>query len=214
MSRTKGSPGRVFAVVPAAGQSRRMGRPKLLLPVDGRPAIARLIQALKQPQVHTVVVVLRADAERLRQVTQQGGAVVVTPVPPPPSMRHSVQAALDEIQRRYAPTPEDAWLLSPADHCGIGPQTVRRLLDRWRLSPCDVLIPTWRGRRGHPSLFRWTLAERVPAIPTDCGLNWLIRTEGTRVEEVPVSDPWVVEDLDTPADYERLCRKGATRKTD
>ncbi|NOX53678.1 MAG: NTP transferase domain-containing protein [Planctomycetes bacterium] len=190
-----------------------MGRPKLLLPAGGRPVIARLIRALKQPQVQAVVVVLRTEAERLRRLVQQCGAIVVTPASPPLSMRHSVQAALDEIHHRYAPAPEDGWLLSPADHSGIEPQTVRKLLHRWQRSNCDVLVPTWRGRRGHPSLFRWTLAERVPAIPADCGLNWLIRTVATRIEEVPVSDPWVVQDLDTPAEYERLRRKWATRTT-
>ena len=158
-----------------------------------------------------MVVVVRADAERLRQLAQQSGAIVVTPASPPPSMRHSVQAALDEIHYRYAPTPKDGWLLSPADHSGIEAQTVRKLLRRWRQSICDVLVPTWRGRRGHPTLFRWSLAERVPAIPAGHGLNWLIRT-AAGVEEVAVCDPWVVKDLDAPVDYRYLRRKWSRRK--
>ena len=52
---------RLVVIVPAAGHSRRMGQPKLLLPLGDRPVIARLVEAFDHPSVLDVLVVIRPD---------------------------------------------------------------------------------------------------------------------------------------------------------
>ena len=68
---------RLVVIVPAAGHSRRMGQPKLLLPLGDRPVIARLVEAFDHPSVLDVLVVIRPDDAVLAEAAAAAGAVVV-----------------------------------------------------------------------------------------------------------------------------------------
>lgn len=198
------SGGRLFAVVPAAGHSRRMGRPKLLLPVDGATVVARLLAALGHPDITATVVVVRRDHESLADELGGPGVIVTRPELDPPDMRASVQNALDEIEERFAPDPDDGWLLVPADHPRLTTETVAHLVGTWRETSAPILVPTFEGRRGHPTFFRWCLAVEVPAIPADRGLDHLVARYSNEIVECSIDDVGVVTDLDTPEDYDRL----------
>ena len=68
----------------------------------------------------------------------------------------------------------------------------------------SVMLPVFGGRRGHPTLFDWSLAAQVPNIPPDCGLNWLVNNVADCIREVAVNDDSILLDLDTPADFEAV----------
>lgn len=197
---------RVFAVIPAAGQSRRMGRPKLLLPSSGRTVIARLLAVLDHPGIADRCVVVRRSDQDLQREVAACGATLLLPVVDPPDMRGSVQYALAQIAHRHAPAPEDGWLLIPADHALLSSAVLQALLNRWASTPVRILVPAFQGRRGHPTLFRWELADAVDRLPPDAGLNRLLQHYAADVVELSVSDPGVLADLDTPEDYQKLQR--------
>lgn len=201
--------GRIFAVIPAAGESRRMGRAKLLLPLGGRSVIARLLDALSQPRIAARIVVVRPGDDVLRTEAESAGATVVVPSSPPPDMRASVAHALDDISRRLSPTDNDSWLLVPADHPVLEDQVVRSIAETWLSGNAKILVPTCNGRRGHPTLFRWELARDVPEIPEDRGLDWLLDKYAGQVEKFEIADESILCDLDTPEDYERLQQRFA-----
>ncbi|WP_166819853.1 nucleotidyltransferase family protein [Thalassoroseus pseudoceratinae] len=196
--------GRVFVIIPAAGHSRRMGQPKLLLPIGQQTVIERLLNALDSSRVTERLVVMRKDDVYLADAVRAANATVIQPDHAPPDMRSSVEVALTEIACRFSPNTNDAWMLTPADYPLISRDTVESLLATWMSSNAKILIPTHEGRRGHPVIFRWTLADHVAAIPADQGLNTLVREFASEVEEVAVNDPAIRLDMDTPTDYERL----------
>ena len=198
---------RLFAIVPAAGVSRRMGRPKLLLPLGGRSLVARLLEVLNRPDITSCLVVVRADDESLLTEMRTAGGEVVQPKIDPPDMRTSVQHALDAIRARFAPGPDDGWMLIPADHPVLDEELLDLLIDCWERNDDLILVPTYQSRRGHPTFFRWKLADEVAALPADRGLNTLLEIHSEEVAELPVDHPGVVTDLDTPGDYERLQRQ-------
>jgi molybdenum cofactor cytidylyltransferase len=190
----------LHAVIPAAGLSRRMGQPKLLLPLGGEPVIARLLRALRaQLTGGRVVVVCRKDDTALAEAVRNEGAELVTPDIEPPDMRTSIEHGLRSLNISDG----DGWLLCPADHPLVEPSVVERLVSTWRSDPSRIVIPTFQGRRGHPVLFPGALAAEVFALPADAGVNALVRTYAHLVQEVPVKSDSVVADLDTPEDYER-----------
>lgn len=195
---------RVFAILPAAGEGKRMGRPKLLLPLGETTVIDQVVRTLRRTDVQQVIVVVRPDDEPLKQAALRAGAKVVQPATPPADMRESVQLALDYLTAEKEPDAYDGWLLIPADHPLLKADVVERMLERWREQDDRILVPTSRGRRGHPTLFRWALAEEVPAIPSDQGLNRLVRNHADEVRELPVETDSILLDLDTPRDYKRL----------
>jgi molybdenum cofactor cytidylyltransferase len=194
----------VFAVIPAAGWSRRMGKPKLLLPLGEKTVIARLLETLDRPGIHCRAVVLRRNDEALRREINSAGGWTIQPDIDPPEMRQSVEHALAAIAERFAPQKTDGWLLVPADHPVLSVAVIDRLIAEWQNLSAEILLPTCQNRRGHPTIFSWSLAEEVPKIPADRGLNWLVRSSEATIQEVPVEDPAIFTDLDTPADYEAL----------
>lgn len=195
---------RVFAVIPAAGLSRRMGRPKLLLTIGGRTVISRLLETLEVAGVTATVVVGRRDDADLWREVELTSALVVRPDVDPPDMRVSVEHALAAIEQQWQPSADDGWLLVPADHPVLDAGVVAELLAVWQAGAAPILIPTYQRERGHPTLLRWSLAAEVSRIPPDRGLNWLVRSQPARVTEIEVASDSVVMDLDTPDDFERL----------
>jgi CTP:molybdopterin cytidylyltransferase MocA len=121
-------------------------------------------------------------------------------------MRASVQCGLDEIARQHAPRPDDGWILIPADHPLLVSQVLDQMIAEWERRAPLILVPTHAGRRGHPTLFRWALADAVRALPNDCGLNRLVHDREAEVCEVAVADRAVLCDLDTPDDYDELLK--------
>lgn len=197
-------PRKLFAVIPAAGRSRRMGRPKLLLPLGAKTVLERLLSALEHPAITARVLVVHRDDAELAELARSAGARVVTPEIPPDEMRVSVEHALRSIEVQDRPAPEDGWLLIPADHPMLSPSALSRIVTAWDATDAAMLVPTCEGRRGHPTFFRWSLVPEVFALPADVGLNHLVADR--RRVEVELADESILTDLDTPEDYARLCR--------
>ena len=197
-------PPKLFAVIPAAGHSRRMGRPKLLLPLGSKTVIARLLDVIQRREVTETFVVVRQDDEELQREVESAGATVIQPPIDPPDMRDSVEFALQEIGRKHVPAPTDGWLLVPADHPLLDTSVMDSLIARWNQDNCEILVPCFQQKRGHPTFFRWMYADAVFQIPRDRGLNWLTRSNASKVVEFEVETPTVTIDLDSPDDYEQL----------
>ncbi|HVJ85785.1 MAG TPA: nucleotidyltransferase family protein [Caulifigura sp.] len=195
---------RIFALIPAAGRSRRMRTHKLLLAVGGRPVIDHLVTALTHA-ADEVFLLRRSDDLELRQALAIHPEVhVVEAQTDPPEMRDSVQLLLDHVSRTCRPTDDDGWLLCPADHPVIRRNVVDMLVRAFQERPQAMHLPTHYDRNGHPVLIPWSLASRVRELPATEGLNALKRFPGVEVVRHPVQDPSVLWDLDTPEDYQRL----------
>lgn len=193
---------RIFAVIPAAGHSRRMGQPKLLLPLGGATIISLILRTLSIPEIAGTVVVVRKDDEPLQAAARDEGALVVQPAEDPPDMRTSVTHALRAIQDRWHPDPQDGWMLSPADHPALDHELIRSLSRQWQKTSESILVPVIQGRRGHPTVFAWNLADEIARIPEGQGLNWLLGRHP--VQELAVTCAGIFDDLDTPNDYARF----------
>jgi len=207
-----GMANRYFALVPAAGQSSRMGRPKLLLPLMGRPLVAHTIGAWLQAGVDRVVVVVRPGDEPLRTVIAEmetdGRVDLVIPEIAPPEMKDSLKTALVHVERKYGGTDNDAFLVAPADMPHLSAQIISRLIRR-HTERCsrEILLPTLAGVRGHPVLFPWRYGAEVFQLADHEGLNVLV--ERSPVAVVPCDDLVMADhnpfgDIDTQDEYDQV----------
>ena len=191
-----------FAVLPAAGDSRRMGEDKLLLPWRGATVVDAVINAWRDSGVTAVVAVANPRNQRLIAHLHNCGIDVVVPDRPPAEMKHSVQLALQFIAAEYRPTEVDCWLLAPADMPQLSPAVIRNLIEAAEQMVEEIAVPTHGGRRGHPVIFRWALAEKTFALADNEGVNSLFARHPVMQLDLGVAG--VPADIDTPEDYERL----------
>lgn len=192
---------RAFAILPAAGRSTRMGRPKLLLPWGESTLIEHLLRAWRESGVERTVIVLHPDDDQLASTCRRAGVDVVVAQSPPPEMKASVRLGLSYVAAQFAPGDESCWLLAPADMPNLRAASIQRVLAERVPGKDEILVPTHAGRRGHPVLFPWRLRADVEALGDHQGLNQLLRVH--RVREVPCEEEDVLVDIDTPDDYER-----------
>jgi molybdenum cofactor cytidylyltransferase len=192
---------RSFAIVPAAGRSRRMGYPKLLLTHAGRTLIEHVLAAWRASRVERVLVVVHPDDDDLAAICQLSGADVIRPETPPAEMKDSVACALAEIAARYQPTASDVWLLAPADMPALTAPVIDWVLAAHRANRPTIVVPTHGGRRGHPVLFPWSLATAVAALGDDEGINAIVARHEVREIETPTVE--ILSDIDSRDDFER-----------
>jgi molybdenum cofactor cytidylyltransferase len=194
-----------FGLIPAAGKSIRMGRPKLLLPLSGQTVLERVLSAVRAGGVAEVLVVVAPGGAALGAVAEAAAAHVLRLEADTADMRETCQRGLDWLEARFHPRPDDGWLLMPADHPTTRPDIVRAVLDAVPRHPeRSIVVPVHLGRRGHPVWLRWEHVGAIRALPEGQGLNGLIRGRGGETLELPWPDAEILRDLDTPEDYRRL----------
>jgi molybdenum cofactor cytidylyltransferase len=182
-----------------------MGRPKLSLPWGGTTIVEHVIAAVTQGGVANVLVVVGPQQDELRELAERAGASVLVLAQDTAEMRDTVQRGLAWLEARFQPSPDDGWLLLPADHPCLDKDVVQQILHAGQRQPArSIVLPTFEGRRGHPVWIGWPHAATIEALPRGLGLNDYIRQRGAETLEVPVATASVLLDLDTPEDYRRL----------
>jgi molybdenum cofactor cytidylyltransferase len=193
----------VAAIILAAGASQRMGYPKALLPYRGSSFLAGILDATFAAGIETRVVVLGYYADKIQESLDLTGAIVV--------MNHNLDAGpIGSIRAgilALAPHPVDGALIWPVDRPHVPVAVITDLLDSFRKTRQAIVVPTFRGRRGHPVIFGRAAFEELLAAPDQEGARAVVRRSRARVAEVPVTDSAVLEDLNTPEDYRKLLRR-------
>jgi len=190
-------PPRLGAVVLAAGRSRRMGdRNKLLEPVDGKPLVAHSVDALLDAGVSPVVVVLGHEADRVRAVLGDRAGLRFVHNPDyaegmSTSLRTGIQALTgDELDGAFVALGDMPWVRA-------------RHLEALReaFAPAEeraICVPVHRRKRGNPVLWGASFFPEMQRVTGDVGARGLLRAHPDQVHLVPVDDPAVHLDVDTP----------------
>ena len=192
-------------VVLAGGRSARMGSPKALLDFRGQPFAVRILEALEALEVKTRVVVVGPDAPRIRPALAGHDCLIVENSDVDGGPIASLRAALRALQP-LQPTGLLSW---PVDLPHVRVTTVERLIETFRRQPAPAVVPTFAERRGHPVLWGAALFEELltSAAATRHGARGVLHAHAAEIAPVAVDDPAVIDDLNTPEDYERLVRE-------
>jgi molybdenum cofactor cytidylyltransferase len=192
-------------VVLAAGRSSRMGSPKALLDFLGLPFVVRILQALEALEVKTRVVVLGPDAARIQPALASHDFILVENSEPETGPIASLRGALRTLQ----PLQSSAVLVWPVDLPHVRVSTVERLIEAQRRTKGPVILPTFAERRGHPVIWGSTLFGELleSTEAAQDGARAVLHRHEREVFGVPVDDPAVIDQVNTPEDYERLVRE-------
>jgi molybdenum cofactor cytidylyltransferase len=187
------------AIVLAAGASTRMGRPKALLTAGDRTFVRAILDTLRDAGIPQAVVVCRSgDVDIEAEVAAAGFGRTVVNARAPEGQLTSLIAGLDAIDAPDVP----AALVTLVDVPLVRPATIRTLCARARDSDAAVVRAVYRGRHGHPVIFKRALFDALRRADPAAGAKPIVRAAA--LEDVDVDDPGVAEDVDTPADYARV----------
>jgi molybdenum cofactor cytidylyltransferase len=202
----------ITAIVLAAGESKRMGRPKMLLPWGDSTVLGRVLAVLRAAEVDDILVVTGGAREQVEAIAREHDAPTIFNADyARGEMLSSIQAGL-----RFLASPlslkgrgaggegqdeAEAALLVLGDQPQLEERSVRAVVGAYRTSKADLVIPSYQMRRGHPWLAArplWSeiLQMQSPQTPRD-----FLNRHAAQIEYVIVESRSVIEDLDTPEDY-------------
>lgn len=191
---------RVGAVVLAAGPSKRMGQPKLLLTYKGVPLLRRAVDAALAAGCAEVVAVLGAHADQYRAVLDGTSARVLLNKFVAEGMSGSIQLGIEALGDDV-----NAAIIMLADQPFIDADILRRLIDTHRTSGKKIVACQYGKVRGAPVLFDRALFLELLLLTGDQGARTVMETYPGHVATVDIPTE-AGEDIDTPEDVQRLNR--------
>ncbi|HZR46330.1 MAG TPA: NTP transferase domain-containing protein, partial [Candidatus Manganitrophaceae bacterium] len=198
------APSGIAAVVLAAGASKRFGRPKQLARLGGKPLLQHVLERLSEAKIGEVVLVLGPHAENILNEVPIGSARVVINGRAAEGLSRSLQAGLEAL------SPEAAGaLIVLADQPFVCSETLSRLIDAHRREHPAAVVPTYNGFRGNPVLLDRLLFPEVMKIEGDVGCRAIFGDHPGEILKLPVDDPGILADIDTPEDLEAAVKKGS-----
>ena len=190
---------KTVAILLAAGESRRMGQLKALLPWQGTSLLAHQVGVLCEAGVDGVIVVLGHRAEELKPIVV--GQPKVTCVVNPDYLKGkttSIKTGVSSLLRDNL----DSLLVLNVDQPRTA-DTLRHLLHQHRASSALITIPTYQGKGGHPIILDASLVDELLSVQEETlGLKAVTQRHQDRMQRVEVEDPGVLQDLNTPEQYQ------------
>ena len=164
--------------------------------------MAQTIENVRSAAVDEIVLVLGSSAEAIRQQLSQplleGVKVVVNPAYGE-GMASSLRAGLSALDPHSR-----AALIILGDQPFVRPQTLDQLMNEYRRSGAQIVVPSYQGNRGNPVLLDRSVFSEAMALEGDVGCRAIFGNHLEGIVNVEVEDMGVLLDIDDPEDYQRL----------
>jgi CTP:molybdopterin cytidylyltransferase MocA len=188
----------IGAILLAAGQSRRMGAFKPLLPFGGKTVIEACVDYLHEGGIQNIIVVVGSRADEIRE--KLGSSSISFVVNPDPASEMSLSIACGVVQ---LPAVARAAVIALVDQPAIPASVITTLATEWE-EGARLVVPTFAGRGGHPVLIDLQLREELMNLDPASGLKTLFESHRDEVRRVSVASPYIARDMDTWDDYRAL----------
>ncbi|MHC1731697.1 MAG: NTP transferase domain-containing protein [Bacteroidales bacterium] len=186
----------IWAIVLAAGESRRMGSPKMLLPYNDVTVIEQVINNLLDADIDRVVVVLGANREEIMKVTRSYDVFHCYNEDYKGGMLSSVKCGFYSLPQGCTGA-----LIMPGDQPMTGPGEINRVIRTFLESERGLVMAAHNGKRGHPLIVDMKYADEVLNLSEGEGLRALAAMHPEDVLEADTDDSSVLRDIDTQEDY-------------
>jgi molybdenum cofactor cytidylyltransferase len=184
------------AIILAAGESKRMGKPKQLLPLGKSTLLEQAIDNLLNSSVDETIVVLGHKAEEITEKIANKPVKVVINPDYQQGMSTSIVAGLIMVDPR-----SQAVMLALGDQPLVTSRTINQLIEAFNKNRKGIAVPTYRGRRGHPIIFDIKYKAELFKLRGDIGGREIIQNHPKDVFMVAVDSESVVSDIDTQDEY-------------
>lgn len=181
-----------------------MGRAKLLLPIGGRPMVEAVVESLRGGGAREVVLVTAPDDEALQAWARAAGVTLAVNPDPERGMLSTIREGIEALGgSAELACRGEILLVSPADLPNLRAGTVAEVLGRMTETGASLAVPTFHGKRGHPLAIASRLIPEIDSLDPNVGLKQLRDRHEAELLEIEVEDAGVIQDVDTPEDYQR-----------
>ena len=196
MTRTAES---IAPVILAAGNSKRMGYPKALLPLGDEIFLTRILRILREVGLVSPRLVLGRDAALIRERIGDYPADILVNPDPDRGQLSSIQLGISGLPEKF-----EAVMLWPVDQPAVSVEMTRRLIELFFTKDCRIAVPLRNGKRGHPAIFHRMLFHEFMDAPMEKGAKGIISRYESEACFLLTDEPAAFNDIDTPSDYQAL----------
>lgn len=179
------------------------GHPKALLPWHGETFLEGILKACRAAGIQRRVVVLGHHADLIQDAVPLDEVMVVRSEALDAGPIGSIRSGLKAV----SPHPVSGVLLWPVDRPHVQIATVEALQSAFRDGEAPIVVPRFDGHRGHPVIFGRSVFHELEVAPDNEGARAVVHRDPARVMAVDVPDPAVIEDVNTPDEYQDLVRR-------
>lgn len=189
------------ALILAAGESRRMGSPKALLPYQDKTFVEHLLAVTKHPRVAIQRVVLGASAAAIRERLHLAEDSVVVNDQWELGQLSSIQAGIRSLEGQAT----DGAMICPVDHPLVSASLISTLIEEFERASAQqgIVLPVFCGKRGHPVIFARRFYDQLLSAPHDKGARAVVWQNPSDVREVETSEEGVVLNINDPDAYKK-----------
>ena len=189
----------ISAIILAAGQSQRMGKPKMLLPWGDLTVIEQVITTFLNAGIEEILIVTGAAQ------TEVNKAVERYPVRRIHNPEYETGEMLSSLQRgiREMSKGTQAALIGLGDQPQVQEGSIRAICEAYLGSKSGLIVPSFQMKRGHPWLVARHLWDEVLALKPPETLRDFLNRHAETIRYVNLDTPTILADLDTPEDYEK-----------
>ncbi len=199
----------VYAIVLAAGESRRCRpRNKLFLPWGESSILEAVVARVLASRAAGTAVVTGHQADRVGRVLKKFPCRTVFNPAYRSGMGSSLVAGLDYWLARPGLSPEAGFLIVLGDQPLITTATIDRVITAYRGSAAAIVVPVFRGRRGHPPVFHRRYAGEIREVAGQTGAREVLRRHPDQILPVEVETGEILSDIDNWESYRRLAPEG------
>lgn len=189
----------ISAILLSAGQSKRMGAFKPLLPFGDLTIIETCIHTLKDGGVDETIVVIGHRAEEIQEKIKHLKANFAFNRNSESEMSESIACGVREISQH-----SQATFIALVDQPAIPSKVITQIIQAKQLVNTPLIVPTFQGRGGHPVLADLKLRNQLLNLDSSKGLRSLVEEYKEDVLRLEVDSPFIRKDLDTWEDYRNL----------
>jgi molybdenum cofactor cytidylyltransferase len=199
---------KVSAILLGAGESKRMGFDKLSLPLGKMTVLERSLDVLVRSKVKEVIVVLGGRTKRMRRCLEGPKVKVIINPRYRKGMSTSIRQGLKLIG-----SDSRGILIALGDEPFVKRRTIDALIDTFLRRQGGIVVPFFRGRKGHPVIFDRKYEKELMGLRGDAGAKTILEKYPYDMVKVRTKCEGVVKDLDIWKDYRRLKVKHYKRES-
>jgi len=182
----------------AAGESRRMGQPKLLLPFGDKTIIETVVEKVVSSKVDKTLVVLGSEREEVEEKIKNFPVKLAFNPDYPSGMLSSVLCGFKTL-----PEETQAVVVVLGDQPSVSKEVVDKIVDAYQKTGKGIVLPVYKKERGHPVIIDMKYKDEVENLSPDIGLRGTVYSHPEDILEVEVDAPEILQDIDDEADYKR-----------